>query len=334
MISENYKKQIQETQDFRNTLLGDGAFSRDELNGADSILTKILSDTNNEKFVIEPIMDHPYLKYGLGFSYGWYSKNAQFRNPETILPRSSKARVVLFREYFILSQFVIDPWRIIEQVCDIQALKDYALSGCKSMNLETNQFFLHSLHTVKRLSEEEYNNIDKSDKAAILYPMYEGEVIAAIVAILASVLGAEYTIWRNKIREKRKLEFDEKIDRLENIISRQNIIIEELLLETKVREEKLIKLITDEKGTVFPRRLQEIYLDDYLPILERLRKSQGKDIPNDLREAKHDAKKYADRITPILCNGKTNDGRLCKRLVTKGAEYCWQHNIDSTNNDH
>ena len=188
MFSKNYYDQVNETQKFRSILLEDNSFSEYEIKLADNILTKLFSTDKYDNIIITPILDHHYLKIGLNFTHGWYSSNSRYANPESKLPRASKSRLVLFREYFLLSQFIMDPWLILNQVCSINPLKDYARTGCKTLDLNSAQYFFHSSHVIKWLPKEEYDKIDFGDCAAILYPMYEGEVIAAIVSIVVTLL--------------------------------------------------------------------------------------------------------------------------------------------------
>ncbi len=326
MFSENYLKQVKETQNLRNVLLGDNSFSKQEINLADEILMNLFSTDKYDDLIVMPVLDHSYLRIGLNFTHGWYSSNSKYANPESVLPRASKSRLVLFREYFILSQFITDPWMILNQVCDIKPIKDYVETDCKKLDLNSFQYFSHSTHTIKWMPKEEYNRIDFENCAAILYPMYEGEIIAALVTIVATLLGVEYTIFRNKIKKERKLKQDEKPDDyLISIIQKQNEIIAQMLLEMRVRELKLINLIDSENGTISHKKLKEIYLDSYLPAMETLRISQGHECPTDLIEEQKKSKEYANEITPKLCMGKTENGERCKRLVSKNNLYCWQH---------
>jgi hypothetical protein len=304
MVSKNYQEQVAEAQKVRDRLLGKNRFSGDEINLVDGFLAKLLSQPDIDKLIVDPIQEHPYLKLGLGFSYGWYSAGAIFENPESILPRASKCRLVLFREYFMLSQIIADPWEILNQVSDISGLQEYAESGCRSLNLDSAQYFLHSSHCSRFLPKDEYDKIDKDLYAAILYPMYEGEVISAIVTIVATILGVEYARLRKKLRDKRNIKIEKRIDKLEAIIKRQNQIIAQMLLEMEIRNIKLLKLIDSNNGTIKAAKLKEIYLESYLPCIEMLRNSKGSKCPKELLSAQKYAIEYANKITRALCEDK------------------------------
>ena len=328
MISINYQKQVAEAQQIRNRLVGENGFSNEEILEVDALLSTLLSDPKNDHLIVDQIIQHPYLKMGLAFSHGWYSDKAIFKKPESQLPRSSKARLVLFREYFMLSQITPDPWLVLNKVCDISPIHRYAKSDCIFVDIKSDQYFLHTSHTSHYLKKEEYDKIEKSKNASIMYPMYEGEVIAAVVAIVAAVFGVEYSIFRDKLRKKRNISVEEKVDELETIIKKQNEIITQMLLEMSIRNTKLLDLIDSNNGTVGHKKLKEIYFDSYLPAIHQLRDSKGRKCPADLLSDQADAREYANRITPSLCYGKNQNGTRCKRLVTGGSKYCWQHTND------
>ena len=324
MIPNHFYKEIDEAQEIRNKLLGVNSFSDEEIKTANQILTEVCANENNDPFIVHSINDHEYLGKGLVFSHGWFSNRIQFKNPYSPLFRVHKARVVLFREYFLMSLIEDDPWKVLNQVCDITSIRKYAESGCKEFDVKSKHYFLHSSHTSKFLPKEKYEKIDRDKYTSILYPMYEAEVIGTIVAIIALVLQATQFA-KEEMRKKRERELESRINFLEEFIVKQKEISSQMLLEMILRNKYLLDKVSSNDGTITPDELQEIYLDSYLPVMEQLRLSKGEDCPPEIKNEQEKWKKYADEITPRICQGKTKEGIECKRLVPRGRKFCWQH---------
>lgn len=320
---------VAEAQAVRDAHLGSRAFSKDQIRAADAVLEDICFRPEAEAFLVRPVGFHEYIRRAVVFTWGWYSGRITYRNPDEPPLRSQVSKVVLFREAFMRHALGQDRWDILAAVCDLSALRRYAEGGCVHPDLPGDHFFLHSSLCARWLKPEEYRSIDGSEWATILYPMYEAEVLALVVAVVAAVCGVEYGRWRNGVGqsadERDNARNNEQIDNLERELAETRDMIRHLLLEMEVRETILFGGITDRLGRVYPKNLQDLYLERYLPTLESLRASKGGQVPPGLEAAARSAESHADMISPHFCEAVTMHGTPCRRPAPGGQRFCWQH---------
>lgn len=325
MIPEKYIKQLEEAQRVRDEINTNIKFDSEDIIQVEELIKAVCSKSEFQKF-FDPLFNLPYFANALQMTVIWYTDELDFSNIKHSLYRSEVSKTVLFREYILLSLLSLEKTAYIEQIVNLSSLKDYAMSGCNLANFNRDHYYLHSSHSMKNLSSEEYLKIDKHKFAPILYPMYEAEIIASIISIIASTLDIYYNV-REKIRKKHQKQKEELIVKnyINDILLKdQKELLNILLQEMYIREKKLFDYIRSKDGTIESKELSDIYIIHYFPELEKIR-NNSKYFQSKYPEKFQEITEFISSLVPAQCIAITKSGQRCSRLINSKDKYCKQH---------
>lgn len=306
-------KQVADAQIVRSRLLGSRAIKQDEIDAADQTLSYMCKDKRVEHWVRSSISRNKFLRDSLTLSLGWYSgeflekasdisREANIDMAQLSLMRCDSARVVLFREAFIRFSKEEDIWSLLNDICDIKPLEEYAKNCCCGLDLAYRHYFYHD--SWSKIWKPNASPEEKFRHARVLYPMYESVIIAFLLSLFLVVFGVEYQKWRNRRRERREIaELNARVEDLERILT-------VMLFESVIRQTLLMDKFPNGALHVDYDTLAKIYIEDYLPVVRMLRISRGADCPIGILGEKDRCQAEAKEILEVLFRGIEKLGRI------------------------
>ncbi len=288
-------KIINRAQNARNEALGKKLYSESLYTMADKALSIMCTRKGVTSKLIKSCEHENYISEAARFSLSLYDGSVQ-KEIESIIKRDTnyqpapsrlaQVQIILFRESFIgysLSDSLKNP---MEYLYDLKALEHYAISGCIPLSGRRNEFaFFHDTWTRHpwRAALEL-----RPDAVCIYHPCYEVTIVGFLLSILSGVITGiatyEYTEWRNK-QKKRKTK--EAVD-----------VLTHILFESRVRFEILpIKESQSREGCYATHsEIAHKYLEEYIPLLKRVRKSGEAKIPSEYISLYTECKELAEQM--------------------------------------